>query len=341
MWAERSSVAVLVPLLGGVKLINIQDHVAVVDRAGEGRRHARTGPDEATAGSSLKDYWTLLKPNVMQLVVFTSWVGLFLAPGQINPLIAFTAIMCITAGAGASAAINNWFDVDIDRRMARTRLRPTAAGRIAPEDALQVGIVLAVLSVLVMGVCVNWVAAGILALTIGFYVFVYTMWLKRRTPQNIVIGGAAGAFPPMIGWAAVTGDVALLPIMMFMIIFLWTPPHFWALALYRTGDYGKVGVPMLPVVAGRRSTQNHILAYTLIVVAASLVPVLSGDLGLVYAVPAIVLGGIFLAYAWRLWRSGSDIVAMRMFRFSILYLFLVFAAMVADHVAGGLSWPGL
>jgi heme o synthase len=290
----------------------------------------------AQAGSSeLRDYWRLLKPNVMQLVVFTGWVGMFLAPGSLHPLLGFTAILCMAVGAGASAAINNWFDADIDRRMARTRLRPTATGRIAPEDALQLGVVMALLSVLVMGLALNWVAGALLALTIGFYVFIYTIWLKRRTPQNIVIGGAAGAFPPMIGWAAVTGDLAFLPITLFLIIFLWTPPHFWALALYRAGDYGKVGVPMLPVVSGRRITQHNILGYTLTVVAVSLVPVMLGDLGPLYGLAALTLGAIFLGYALQLWRLDSDVVAMRTFRFSIFYLFLLFAAMVADRVLVG------
>ncbi|MDX6751094.1 heme o synthase [Geminicoccaceae bacterium 1502E] len=288
--------------------------------------------DRPVAGSEFRDFWTLLKPNVMQLVVFTSWVGLFLAPGDLHPLLAFTAMLCIAVGAGASAAINNWYDRDIDCRMARTRLRPTATGRIAPEEALAVGVVLALLSVMVMGVALNWLAAGLLALTIGFYVFVYTMFLKRRTPQNIVIGGAAGSFPPLVAWTAVTGDVALLPLVMFAIIFLWTPPHFWALALYRTGDYDKVGVPMLPVVAGRTVTRRHIVAYTVILLAVSVVPTATGDLGLLYGAAAALLGAGFLFYALKLWRDDSDVTAMRTFRFSILYLFLLFAAMVADRL---------
>ena len=296
------------------------------------------GNERIVAGSSsLSDYWVLMKPNVMQLVVFTSFVGLYLAPGSVHPLLAFTALLCIAVGAGASAAINNWFDADIDRAMARTRLRPTAAGRIDPADALQLGVVMTLLSVVVMGLALNWAAAALLALTVGFYVFVYTIWLKRRTPQNIVIGGAAGAFPPVIGWVAVTGEVALMPLMMFLIVFLWTPAHFWALALYRAGDYGKVGVPMLPVVAGRRVTLNNILAYTGLVVAASLVPLISGDLGVVYGVAALGLGGLFLARALTLWRKGSDVLAMRAFRVSIVYLFLLFAAMVADRM---MAWPG-
>ena len=292
----------------------------------------------ASASSEVRDFWILLKPNVMQLVVFTGWVALYLAPGHLHPLLAFTAILCIAVGAGAAAAINNWFDADIDRVMARTRRRPTATGRIAPADALGVGVVLTILSVMVMGLALNWVAAGLLALTIGFYVFVYTLWLKRRTPQNIVIGGAAGAFPPLIGWAAVTGSISLLPVTMFLIVFLWTPPHFWSLALYRTGDYGKAGVPMLPVVAGRASTRRHIMAYAVVVVAATLVPLASGDLGRLYGLAAITLGAGFIYHAWQVLRRGTDIVAMRAFRFSIVYLFLVFAAMVADRALGGALW---
>jgi protoheme IX farnesyltransferase len=311
----------------------------VPDAVSGGLMRGAVSEERSTPTSSdVRDFWTLLKPNVMQLVVFTGWVGLFLAPGHVHPLLAFTAILCIAVGAGAAAAINNWFDADIDRVMARTRRRPTAAGRIEPADALSVGVILSILSVMVMGLALNWVAGALLALTIAFYVFIYTMWLKRRTPQNIVIGGAAGSFPPLVGWAAVTGDVSLLPLMMFLIIFLWTPPHFWSLALYRTGDYGKVGVPMLPVVAGRETTRRHIMAYTLAVVAASLVPWATGDLGRLYAIAAAGLGTGFLYHAWRVLRIGTDVTAMRAFRFSIVYLFLVFAAMVADRVLGGAPW---
>ncbi len=292
----------------------------------------------APASSEVRDFWILLKPNVMQLVVFTGWVALYLAPGHLHPLLAFTAILCIAVGAGAAAAINNWFDADIDRVMARTRRRPTATGRITPADALGVGVVLTILSVMVMGLALNWVAAALLALTIGFYVFVYTLWLKRRTPQNIVIGGAAGAFPPLVGWAAVTGSLSLLPVAMFLIVFLWTPPHFWSLALYRTGDYGKAGVPMLPVVAGRESTRRHIMAYAVVVVAATLIPFASGDLGRLYGLAAVVLGAGFIYHAWQVLRRGTDVVAMRAFRFSIVYLFLVFAAMVVDRALGGALW---
>jgi heme o synthase len=282
--------------------------------------------------SELRDFWSLLKPNVMRLVLFTSIVALYLAPGHLHPLLAFTAVLCLALGSGACAAINNWFDADIDTRMARTRLRPTAAGRIEPAEALAIGITLAIISVMMMGLALNWLAAALLALTIAFYVFVYTLWLKRRTPQNIVIGGAAGALPPVVAWAAASGEVAVLPVLMFLIVFLWTPPHFWALALYRQNDYARVGVPMLPVVAGRRATQNQILAYTVLLVAATLLPLATGEVGLVYGAVALGLGGVFLGYALRLWRRDRDILAMRTFRFSILYLFVLFSGLVADRL---------
>ena len=254
-----------------------------------------------------------------------------------HPLLDFTALICIALGAAASAAINNSFDADIDARMARTRLRPTASGRIEPAEALAVGVTLAIISVMVMGLALNWLAAALLALTIAFYVFVYTMWLKRRTPQNIVIGGAAGALPPIVAWAAVTGEVALLPVLMFAIIFLWTPPHFWALALYRTGDYDRVGVPMLPVVAGRRSTLDHILGYTIVLVVVSLSPTALGLVGLTYGAVALALGTVFLGYAVRLWRADRDLLAMRTFRYSILYLFLLFGAFALDRAVQDLA----
>ena len=293
-------------------------------------------PAAAVRASELRDFWKLLKPNVMQLVIVTSAAALFLAPGHLHPLLGFTAMLCIGLGAAACAAINNWYDADIDRVMARTRLRPTATGRIDPAEALAIGVTLAIISVMLMCLALNYVAGALLALTIGFYVFVYTLWLKRRTPQNIVIGGAAGALPPVVAWAAVTGDVALLPVLMFLIIFLWTPPHFWALALYRNGDYARAGVPMLPVVAGRRHTLHQILGYTAVLVAVTLLPSLLGVAGPLYGLLALGLGGTFLYHAVRLWRQDRDVLAMRTFRFSIVYLFALFSGLVVDRVATGL-----
>jgi len=301
---------------------------------------AAAWPDTAVGASSPRDFWMLLKPNVMQLVVFTGGVGLFLAPGALHPLLAVTAILCIAAGAGAAAAINNWYDADIDRAMVRTRRRPTASGRIDPAEALAAGVVLAMLSVMMMGLALNAVAAALLAFTIVFYVAIYTLWLKRRTPQNIVIGGAAGSFPPMIGWAAVTGDVALMPVLLFLVIFFWTPPHFWALALYRTKDYAGVGVPMLPVVAGAAATRRHILAYTAILAAVALLPAWPGDAGWIYLLAALALGGIYLAVAVELWRRPSDRVATTAFKFSILYLFGLFLALILDRALLGQAYPG-
>ena len=287
--------------------------------------------------SELRDFWRLCKPNVMQLVLFTSAVAIYLAPADVHVLLDFTALLCIALGAAAAAAINNSFDADIDLRMARTRLRPTASGRIEPAEALAIGVTLAILAVMLMGLALSWLAAALLAFTIAFYVLVYTVWLKRRTPQNIVIGGAAGALPPMVGWAAVTGGMDLLPVVMFAIIFLWTPPHFWALALYRTGDYARVGVPMLPVVAGRRRTLNHILAYTALTVLMSLLPVPLGLAGPIYALAAVGLGVGFLFDVVRLWRQDRDVLAMRTFRYSILYLFLLFGAFALDRFVLGLG----
>lgn len=280
--------------------------------------------------SELRDFIALLKPRVMSLVVFTGAVGLALAPGGVHPVLAAVAVLCIALGAGASGAINMWYDRDIDALMARTRNRPVPAGRVAPEVALGFGVSLAIASVALMGLALNWVAAGLLALTIAFYIVIYTMGLKRRTPQNIVIGGAAGAFPPMIGWAAATGEVSLASTLLFAIIFLWTPPHFWALALYRRGDYDKAGVPMLPVVAGDAATRRQILLYSLVLVPATLAPVAIGLSGLVYGVGALGLGACFIAGAVAVWRETGEAAARRLFPFSILYLFLLFTLLVVD-----------
>ncbi len=286
-----------------------------------------------------RDYVDLLKPRVMTLVVFTGFVGLAVAPGGLHPILAATAILCIAIAAGAAGAINMWYDRDIDAVMARTQARPLPRGLIDPSDALGFGIVLTVAAVGLMGLAVNWVAGVLLGLASAFYVFVYTMWLKRRTPQNIVIGGAAGAFPPMIGWAAVTGEVSLASIGLFAIIFLWTPPHFWALGLYRCGEYAKAGVPMMPVVAGERRTKRQMLLYTVLLLPLGLLPYVTGIAGLVYAAGALVLGGLFVVCAVRVWRERGretgDRAAKQMFGYSIFYLFALFGLMVIDRSNGG------
>jgi protoheme IX farnesyltransferase len=273
----------------------------------------------------------------MSLVVFTGAVGLAVAPGHLHLFLAAVAILCIAVGAGASGAINMWYDRDIDAVMRRTASRPLPAGRMLPGEALGFGCVLAVGSVAVMGIAINWVAAELLALTIGFYVFVYTMWLKRRTPQNIVIGGAAGALPPLIGWAAVTGDLGWGAIALFAIIFFWTPPHFWALSLYKADEYAAAGVPMLPVVAGARETKRQMLLYTLVLWPVTASPWLLGLVGPVYAVGAGVLSLLFTLCAVRVWRDESERSARQMFAFSLFYLFLIFALLLTDHGLGGWS----
>ena len=285
----------------------------------------------ASDGPSLGDYVALLKPRVMSLVVFTGFVGLYLAPGYIHPLLAGVAVLCIAVAAGASGAINMWYDRDIDAVMSRTKGRPLPAGRMAAGDALGFGCVLAVASVLVMGLALNWAAAGLLAVTTAFYVFIYTIWLKRRTPQNIVIGGAAGAFPPLVGWAAVTGQVGLPALALFALIFFWTPPHFWALSLYRAGDYAKAGVPMMPVVAGPAETKKQMLLYTLILWPVAVAPTLCGVAGWTYGIAALGLSVVFTALAVRVLRDPGERAARQMFGFSILYLFLLFALLVVDR----------
>ncbi len=289
-------------------------------------------PGMRTGG--VRDYISLLKPRVMSLVVFTGAAGLLVAPGYLHPVLAAVAVLCIAVGSGAAGAINMWYDRDIDQVMTRTRGRALPMGRVEPEEALTFGIVLSVGSVLLMGVAVNYMAAALLAAAILFYVFVYTMWLKRRTPQNIVIGGAAGAFPPAIGWAAVTGDVTFEPIILFALIFLWTPPHFWALALYRSGDYEKAGVPMLPVVAGARETKKQILFYSIILFPMALAPWFMGFAGTLYAGVAAVMGALFLIAAVSVWFDETDKSAKRLFGYSIFYLFALFAALIVDGTAG-------
>jgi len=286
------------------------------------------------SGAAVGDYVQILKPRVMSLVVFTGVVGLLLAPGHLHPVLAAVAVLCIAIGAGASGAINMWYDRDIDAVMRRTAMRPLPAGRMMPGEALGFGCVLAVGSVVVMGLAVNWVAAELLALTIGFYVFVYTIWLKRRTPQNIVIGGAAGALPPLIGWAAVTGDIGWGAVALFAIIFFWTPPHFWALSLYKSEEYAAAGIPMLPVVAGARETKRQMLLYTLMLWPVTAAPWLLGIAGPLYAAGAGVLSLAFTGMALRVWRDESDRSARQMFAFSLLYLFLIFALLLFERLGG-------
>lgn len=293
---------------------------------------------QRVSGATASDYVELLKPRVMSLVVFTGLTGIVVAPGHLHPVLAAVAVLCIAVGAGASGAINMWYDRDIDAIMSRTVNRPIPSGRVEPENALAFGVILAAASVVVMGLAVNWAASALLALTVAFYVFIYTMWLKRRTPQNIVIGGAAGAFPPMIGWAAVTGGVELPSILLFLLIFLWTPPHFWALALFRNGDYTRAGVPMMPVVAGPDATKRQILVYTLALLPVAAAPYAVGTGGLAYLIGSSVLGALFVLCAVRVLRADNDNhkPAKQMFGFSILYLFLLFALLLGEHlIAGG------
>ena len=279
------------------------------------------------------DYANLLKPRVMMLVVFTAVTGMLLAPGNIAWWQGLISVLCIAIGAGASGAINMWYDRDIDQFMARTQKRPIPAGKVEPTRALVFGVVLAALSVVVMYVGVNSEASGLLLFTILYYVFLYTMWLKRSTPQNIVIGGASGAFPPMIGWVSVTGDFSFASGILFLIIFLWTPPHTWALALFRHGDYERVGVPMMPVVVGSHKTKVQMLIYTLLLVPVTLIPGLIGMSGLLYTAGAGAIGVLFVHHCWKLLKDESDAHAKPTFLFSIAYLTLIFAFLLIDRVA--------
>lgn len=297
--------------------------------------------DRAAAPARVRDYIDLLKPRVMSLVVFTGWIGVLIAPVHLHPFKAALAVLAITLGSGAAGAINMWYERDLDALMARTRHRPLPAGRVAPDDALGLGVLLSIFSVLLMALSTNFVAAALLAAAILFYVFVYTIWLKRRTPQNIVIGGAAGAFPPMIGWAAATGDVSAVGIALFLLVFLWTPPHFWALALYRSDDYRRAGVPMLPVVAGPRETKRQMLIYTLLLLPVSLAPTLLGAVGWVYGAVALALTLGFVGHAIAVWRTADDETAHRaarkMFRYSLIYLAALFAALPVDLVVSRIA----
>jgi len=285
------------------------------------------------------DYIELMKPRVMSLVVFTALVGLLVAPGHLHPVLGFAALLCIAVGAGAAGALNMWYDADIDARMTRTAARPIPRGRVTPGEAAGFGLTLAAFAVASLGLLVSWLAAALLAFTIFFYVVVYTVWLKRSTPQNIVIGGAAGALPPVIGWAAATGSVGIEPIVLFLIIFFWTPPHFWALSLYRTEDYVRAGVPMLPVVAGRSETRRQILLYTLLLAPLGAAPWFLGYASLRYGVAALAIGAVMIALALsvRVEEFGNK-ASKRLFGFSILYLFLLFAMLLADRMLAAL--PG-
>jgi protoheme IX farnesyltransferase len=282
-------------------------------------------------GGSARDYLMLLKPRVMSLVVFTALIGMAIAPLHPSPVIAFASLLAIAVGAGGSGALNMWFDADIDAKMRRTMTRPVAAGRIAPEAALGFGLTLSVGSVAFLALVANPLAAALLAFTIFFYAVIYTMWLKRSTPQNIVIGGAAGALPPVIGWAACTGTVDLPPLVLFLIIFLWTPPHFWALSLYKSDEYARAGVPMLPVVKGEAVTRRSILAYSVVLVLTAMLPAVMGFAGPAYAIVAAVSGAAFLILARRVYAGqGNDRPARDLFSFSLLYLFLLCAVLLAE-----------
>ncbi|MCB2091984.1 MAG: heme o synthase [Alphaproteobacteria bacterium] len=290
---------------------------------------------------SAGDYFNLLKPRVMSLVIFTAFIGLLVAPGNIHPVIGFTAILCIAVAAGAAGCLNMWYEADIDAMMRRTANRPIPSGRIDAQSALHFGVALSVGSVLVMGLTVNVTAAILLAVTILFYVVVYTMWLKRRTTQNIVIGGAAGAFPPMVAWAAVTGDISLESVVLFAIIFMWTPPHFWALSLFACKDYENAGIPMLPVVRGEAYTKKQIMLYTALMVPVSILPWYLGYAGIAYGLTAALLGGMFiwLSYALLTDRKSVDensASAKKVFFFSVFYLFALFAVLGIENIVGRL-----
>ncbi len=284
------------------------------------------------SSAHVQDYFALLKPRVMTLVVFTGLAGIIVAPGNLHPFLAAVAVICIATGAGAAGAINMWYDRDIDAIMTRTRNRPIPAGRMIPGDALGFGVVLAVGSVAIMALSVNFMTALLLSMAISFYVFVYTIWLKRRTPQNIVIGGAAGAFPPLIGWTAVSGTIGVESIALFALIFFWTPPHFWSLSLYRAGEYQRAGIPMLPVVAGPRETRKQILIYTLLLLPIGTVPYWLGIAGFIYFSTSVSFGLVFVAAARAVWFDDGDSSAKSMFGFSIIYLFTLFAVLIIDRM---------
>ena len=283
---------------------------------------------ECDNGPSVKDYIILMKPRVMSLVVFTAFCGLWIAPGEIHPVIAFAAILFVTIGAGSAAAINMWYDRDIDAIMKRTQKRPIVTGAIEPDEALSFGIIIGVISVLLMALCVNIISAGLLALTILYYVFIYTMWLKRSSIQNVVIGGAAGAFPPMIGWAAVTGDISLQSFTLFAIIFMWTPPHSWALALFRLQDYRDCSVPMMPVIKGEAYTKKQIILYSILMLVTVAMPYFLNMANMSYLVISSVMSVIFLYHTFLLFDDSDFSKARKLFWFSILYLFIIFLSLI-------------
>lgn len=286
--------------------------------------------DNIVINSQVKDYFLLLKPRVMLLVVFTAIAGLYLAPGHMHPFIAFIAILSISIGSGAAGAINMWYDRDIDILMSRTKTRPIPAGKILPENALHLGIFLSVLSVMLMGLAVNYFSAFLLAFSIFFYSYIYTTLLKRSTAQNIVIGGAAGALPPLIGWVAVTNNISIEPVILFLIIFLWTPPHFWALSLYSSGDYEKANIPMLPVVAGIKATKKQIVIYSILLFFVSLLPYFIGFMGWLYLFSSIILNLVFVGFCLKLYFDEKNIIARKTFAYSIFYLFLIFLCAIID-----------
>ena len=306
--------------------------------------HSTVGVAPRISEADVGDYIALLKPRVMSLVVFTALVGLVIAPGHVHPVLAITSLLCIAVGAGASGALNMALEGDLDARMTRTANRPIPRGRITPSEAMAFGVILAFFSVLTLGILVNWYAGGLLAFTIFFYVVVYTMWLKRWTAQNIVIGGAAGSLPPVVAWVAATGSLSVEPLLLFLIIFFWTPPHFWALALFRTDDYARAGVPMLPVVAGPDATRLQVLLYTLVLVAVAVSPWPLGYFDAIYGVTSLVLGGGMLALAIQLYCSRARAVSLRaarkLFAFSILYLFALFASLLVEVVVRAVA-PGI
>ena len=306
--------------------------------------HSTVGVAPRISEADVGDYIALLKPRVMSLVVFTALVGLVIAPGHVHPVLAITSLLCIAVGAGASGALNMALEGDLDARMTRTANRPIPRGRITPSEAMAFGVILAFFSVLTLGILVNWYAGGLLAFTIFFYVVVYTMWLKRWTAQNIVIGGAAGSLPPVVAWVAATGSLSVEPLLLFLIIFFWTPPHFWALALFRSEDYARAGVPMLPVVAGPDATRLQVLLYTLVLVAVAVSPWPLGYFDAIYGVTSLVLGGGMLALAIQLYCSRARAVSLRaarkLFAFSILYLFALFASLLVEVVVRAVA-PGI